>query len=171
MNHDITNEVLTEFSTAFSSNPVNRIAMNAVTSAGLLAASKNPMAQRESRHSYSISLEQGEITNQKQSGRCWMFAALNTFRFEVMKNLNLKTLSYLKTIRFSTTSWKNLTISLKAFLKHSMSQHRDVLSHSFYLLRLVMVDSGICYAILFANMVLFQRKLCLRRLPPLLRAK
>ena len=74
MNHDITNEVLTEFSTAFSSNPVNRIAMNAVTSAGLLAASKNPMAQRESRHSYSISLEQGEITNQKQSGRCWMFA-------------------------------------------------------------------------------------------------
>ena len=35
MNHDITNEVLTEFSTAFSSNPVNRIAMNAVTSAGL----------------------------------------------------------------------------------------------------------------------------------------
>ena len=31
MNHDITNEVLTEFSTAFSSNPVNRIAMNAVT--------------------------------------------------------------------------------------------------------------------------------------------
>ena len=91
MNHDITNEVLTEFSTAFSSNPVNHIAMNAVTSAGLLAASKNPMAQRESRHSYSISLEQGEITNQKQSGRCWMFAALNTFRFEVMKNLNLKT--------------------------------------------------------------------------------
>ena len=48
MNHDITNEVLTEFSTAFSSNPVNHIAMNAVTSAGLLAASKNPMAQRES---------------------------------------------------------------------------------------------------------------------------
>ena len=90
MNHDITNEVLTEFSTALSSNPVNHIAMNAVTSAGLLAASKNPMAQRESRHSYSISLEQGEITNQKQSGRCWMFAALNTFRFEVMKNLNLK---------------------------------------------------------------------------------
>ena len=26
-----------------------------------------------------------------QSGRCWMFAALNTFRFEVMKKLNLET--------------------------------------------------------------------------------
>lgn len=91
MNHDITNEVLNEFATAFSSKPINRVAMNAVTSTGLLAASKNPMAQRESCHSYSISLEQGEITNQKQSGRCWMFAALNTFRFEVIKNLNLKT--------------------------------------------------------------------------------
>ena len=51
MNHDITNEVLNEFATAFSSKPINRVAMNAVTSTGLLAASKNPMAQRESRHS------------------------------------------------------------------------------------------------------------------------
>ena len=48
MNHDITNEVLTEFSTAFSSNPVNHIAMNAVTSAGLLAASKNGTARKPS---------------------------------------------------------------------------------------------------------------------------
>ncbi|MFR3923306.1 MAG: aminopeptidase C, partial [Dysosmobacter welbionis] len=36
-------------------------------------------------------LEQGEICNQKQSGRCWMFAALNTLRYQVMKKYDLKT--------------------------------------------------------------------------------
>lgn len=91
MNKAITSDNLEAFSGAFNAQPVNRIAMNAVTSAGLLNASKNPEAVRQSRHTYSITLEQGEITNQKQSGRCWMFAALNTFRFEIIKKLNLKT--------------------------------------------------------------------------------
>lgn len=30
------------------------------------------------------------ITNQKSSGRCWLFAATNTLRFNIMKKLNLK---------------------------------------------------------------------------------
>lgn len=91
MNQAITKDNLDAFSAQFSAQPLNRVAMNAVTSNGLLTSSKNPEAQRQSRHTYSISLEQGDITNQKQSGRCWMFAALNTFRFEVIRKLNLKT--------------------------------------------------------------------------------
>lgn len=91
MNQAITNENLAAFHEQFRSQKLYTAAMNAVTNNGLLASAKNPEAARRSRHVYSISLEQGEITNQKQSGRCWMFAALNTFRFEVMKKLNLKT--------------------------------------------------------------------------------
>lgn len=30
------------------------------------------------------------VTNQKSSGRCWIFAALNVFRVEVMKKYNLE---------------------------------------------------------------------------------
>ena len=169
MNHDITNEVLAEFSTAFSSNPVNRIAMNAVTSAGLLAASKNPMAQRESRHSYSISLEQGEITNQKQSGRCWMFAALNTFRFEVMKNLNLKTfeLSQNYTLFYDKLEKSNYFLESILETLDEPTQGRLIS----FLLSAPLADSGICCAILSANMVLFQRKQCLKQFPHLLHVK
>lgn len=29
---------------------------------------------------FSIDLDTGKVANQKQSGRCWMFAALNTMR-------------------------------------------------------------------------------------------
>ena len=48
-------------------------------------------ALREDVHQFSINLKQGEITNQKSSGRCWMFAALNTMRFAIIKKLNLET--------------------------------------------------------------------------------
>jgi bleomycin hydrolase len=32
----------------------------------------------------------GKVSNQKQSGRCWMFAALNTFRHKMLNDFNLK---------------------------------------------------------------------------------
>lgn len=91
MNHTITNEMLSSMENKFDANLQNKVAMNTVTNVGLVKAATNYESFRNCRHVFSISLEQGDITNQKQSGRCWMFAALNTMRFEVMKKLNLKT--------------------------------------------------------------------------------
>lgn len=87
----ITKEFLDEQERKFTASDRNRIAMNATVSAGIRQAAANYQAPRESRHSFSVSLKPGDITNQKQSGRCWMFAALNTMRFQVMQRLNLDT--------------------------------------------------------------------------------
>ncbi|WP_428843391.1 C1 family peptidase [Tetragenococcus halophilus] len=46
-----------------------------------------------------MDLKTGNVSNQKQSGRCWMFAALNTFRHKILDNFDLKTLNYPKIIR------------------------------------------------------------------------
>ena len=91
MNREITRETLSVFEKAFDSDRANRVAMNAATKNGVNNAAVRAESAREMRHTFNISLEQGEITNQKQSGRCWMFAALNTMRFRVMKKLELKT--------------------------------------------------------------------------------
>ncbi len=91
MTKEINQTFLQQAQEMFLAEPRNRIAMNATVSSGIRKAGENPLAARENRHSFSVSLEQGEITNQKQSGRCWMFAALNTMRFQVMKSLKLKT--------------------------------------------------------------------------------
>ncbi len=91
MKESISKEFLEAAAQKFTESPRNRVAMNATVSAGIRQAAANCQAPRSSRHSFSISLKQGEITNQKQSGRCWMFAALNTMRFQVMKKLNLET--------------------------------------------------------------------------------
>ena len=91
MNKEITLEQLASYETAFDGDRANRIAMDAVTKNGVNNAAVRFENAREMRHTFNISLEQGDITNQKQSGRCWMFAALNTLRYQVMKKYDLKT--------------------------------------------------------------------------------
>ena len=78
MEKNITFEQLAAYEKAFDADRANQVAMRAVTTNGVVKAATNQEVYRRDRHQYSISLEQGNITNQKQSGRCWMFAALNT---------------------------------------------------------------------------------------------
>ena len=91
MEKNITFEQLAAYEKAFDADRANKVAMRAVTTNGVVKAATNQEVYRRDRHQYSISLEQGNITNQKQSGRCWMFAALNTMRFAVMQKLDLDT--------------------------------------------------------------------------------
>ena len=37
-----------------------------------------------------LDFKTGPVTNQKSSGRCWLFATTNVLRYEIMKKLNLK---------------------------------------------------------------------------------
>ena len=91
MEKNLTLEQLDRFEQAFDRDPAKRVAMRAVTANGVVKSAADPEAVWKDRHQFSVSLEQGKITNQKQSGRCWMFAALNTMRFAVMKKLDLET--------------------------------------------------------------------------------
>ena len=90
MNKSIETTQLEAFENDFRRDPAKRVAQLAVTTNGVNKSATDPFVQREDRHQFSIQLETGKITNQKGSGRCWMFAALNTMRVEVMRRLNLE---------------------------------------------------------------------------------
>ncbi|RKJ40511.1 aminopeptidase [Acutalibacter sp. 1XD8-33] len=90
MNRSIEAAQLESFESDFQRDPAKRVAQLAVTSNGVNKSATDPFVQREDRHQFSVQLETGKITNQKGSGRCWMFAALNTMRVEVMRRLNLE---------------------------------------------------------------------------------
>ena len=90
MDSSISQNLLDQLEKRFDENPRNRMAMNAAVSCGICAPSRNYVTEREIPHEFSISLEQGAVTNQKRSGRCWMFAALNCMRFQVIKKQNLE---------------------------------------------------------------------------------
>lgn len=90
MKESITKSELSGFAAEFQENPGNLVAMNATTTSGISKAAMNNDTLRENRHVFSISLEQGKITNQKQSGRCWLFAAMNVMRADIIKRLKLE---------------------------------------------------------------------------------
>lgn len=89
---DLTNELLEKYENAFLSCKKNIVAMNAASLNGIEKAATNIEGYNTNTHNFSIEIDAGDITNQKHSGRCWMFAALNMIRIEIMKNLNLKTM-------------------------------------------------------------------------------
>ncbi|MBQ9613859.1 MAG: C1 family peptidase [Lachnospiraceae bacterium] len=90
MKEFISCEDLQNFSAAFDLDPRSQVAMDAVVENGIIASARNSAAAAKYLHAYSVNVESGDVCNQKQSGRCWMFASLNVFRLEVMKKLNLK---------------------------------------------------------------------------------
>ncbi len=90
MKQSITLNDLESFEKAFDSEPRNVIAANAVTKNGIADSAVNYEKKRELVPNYSIEVEAGEVTDQKRSGRCWMFAATNVMRVRVMEKLQLK---------------------------------------------------------------------------------
>ncbi len=81
---------LEKFQQAFDADPANTVAMNAVTANGVGAAAKNVEAQKKYPYAFNVEVESGKVCNQKQSGRCWMFASLNVMRLDIMEKLNLE---------------------------------------------------------------------------------
>ncbi len=78
------------FAADFDADPKNRLALNAVTKNGIAAVALNREVLTRTDHTYSHLIKTPEATNQKSSGRCWLFAALNTFRLAAMEKMKLE---------------------------------------------------------------------------------
>ncbi len=86
--------MLKEFNERFKSDKASMAVAGAVAKSGINDASLNNDTIRRHKHVYSVTTKRGEITEQKRSGRCWMFAALNTARVDTMKKYNIKTIEF-----------------------------------------------------------------------------
>lgn len=75
----------------FFSERANVVAKNAVSSVGIRAAARVPEGVARNALTFDVEVTQGERCNQERSGRCWMFASLNTMRYRIIKKYNLKT--------------------------------------------------------------------------------
>ena len=66
MNREVTMELLEKYGKEFVQDRANRVAQNAVVGKGVNAAATDSGVEREIANTFSISLEQGKITNQKE---------------------------------------------------------------------------------------------------------
>jgi bleomycin hydrolase len=75
---------------AFDSAPHNRQMQNAVTVTPVDDLALNRAVVTSLDDSFSCKLDDWLATNQKRSGRCWIFAGTNLLRVGAMKKMNLK---------------------------------------------------------------------------------
>lgn len=87
---EITKEMTTKFADDFNANNKHNALARSVIKNGITASAENFETQINNVPVFSVDLATGKVANQKQSGRCWMFAALNTFRHKMLNSFKLK---------------------------------------------------------------------------------
>ncbi len=88
----LSKESIARMAEAYKGATTQHVAERAVTKNGILAASEDIQVAKglsNPAFAFSIDVDDEAVANQKQSGRCWMFACLNFCRFHVEKELDL----------------------------------------------------------------------------------
>jgi bleomycin hydrolase len=81
---------LEKFQKDFKRRENSKIIANAVMKNGVNNSALNNESVKKMHYDFSEEIDVGKVTNQKKSGRCWMFAALNNIRYSLSKDLNIK---------------------------------------------------------------------------------
>ena len=71
----LTGEALNTLRGDFAQSGTNRLAMNAVTAAGIDKVARNYDRARLMQRRFSTIVDNGEATHQDRSGRCWLFSS------------------------------------------------------------------------------------------------
>ncbi|MBK2004071.1 aminopeptidase C [Listeria ivanovii subsp. londoniensis] len=90
MSTELTFDQLDSFSKKWRENPDNLVIQASIMKNGIKAATENPVTKVKVQPIFSHEVTTDKVSNQQQSGRCWMFAALNTFRHKLNGTLGLK---------------------------------------------------------------------------------
>lgn len=83
MSKQITAAQVASFAKSLNQDPSHKVLQRAVTINGIYAASENNFLSRDNTTIFSDEIETGSVTNQEDSGRCWLFAELNVIRHQI----------------------------------------------------------------------------------------
>ncbi|EHN58985.1 C1 family peptidase [Oenococcus kitaharae] len=86
---EISLEQIKDFDKGLKSFPAANAIHRAISSNGINKATLDPKAAIQSQPVFSVEVKTGKVANQMASGRCWMFAALNTMRHHTADLFNI----------------------------------------------------------------------------------
>ena len=90
----ITPDMIEAMRESFQLDDATRAAMNALAKNDIKDLALAQEVLLTSDHFFSHKIKSGDITDQKSSGRCWLFAGLNIMRPKIMEKYNLKTFDF-----------------------------------------------------------------------------
>ena len=80
---------LISFETDFAGDSYNAVLQNAITETSVRKLAVNRKVVEGADHTFSHRLDDWKVTNQKMSGRCWIFAGVNLLRVGASKKMKL----------------------------------------------------------------------------------
>lgn len=111
-------EKVATFTKSFKAVPHYSFAQNVATSGDLLQAYLHRLVIQETSHVFKhvLPVEGKPITNQKNTGRCWIFSCLNALRLPFMKKFNIEEFEFSQAFLFYWDKLERCYYYLNAFV-------------------------------------------------------
>lgn len=134
---------------SFKLDAPTKALMNAISNNDINKLATNRAVVNKADHLFSYRVKSNGITNQKQSGRCWMFTGLNIMRPKVMNHYNMASFEFSTNYLYFWDLFEKSNLYLEEVIKtvHSPKDDKRVE----YLLKSVIGDGGVWNSL--ANLV------------------
>ncbi|MDD3806408.1 MAG: C1 family peptidase [Candidatus Marinimicrobia bacterium] len=90
MDKIITTDIINQCRKKVNEDPSSNVIRNSIIENGIDKTVLNHSSRVKNVFTFSHEIPTGKITNQEKSGRCWIFAALNTFRYYIAQKIYVK---------------------------------------------------------------------------------
>jgi bleomycin hydrolase len=136
----LTSKTIDKFHSSFEMDTHTRAMYNSITNNDIRSLALNRDVVRQHNEIFSHKIETKGITNQKSSGRCWLFAGLNILRPKVIEKNNLESFEFSQNY---LAFWDKLE-KANCFLENIIEfSDRDILDREMeFLLRKPIPDGG-----------------------------
>ncbi|MDE6787669.1 MAG: aminopeptidase, partial [Muribaculaceae bacterium] len=121
----ITQEMLNGFKAGYENNTANRARHNALNAAGIEKLAYNEKVRNKFDDHFSHKVETKGITDQKSSGRCWLFTGLNVLRSQAMAKHNLPKLTFSQNYNFFFDQLEKANLFLQGVIDTSDKPMED----------------------------------------------
>ncbi|WP_338822534.1 C1 family peptidase [Mycoplasmopsis felifaucium] len=122
---------ISSFYTRYTSDKNNKVVENAMTKNGIKNSSINNEVFRFHNHEFSVQVPKAGMTNQKNSGRCWIFSSTNMLKTNVLKSLNVDSFQFSENYLFFWDKMEKSNTFLELMISNPELNYLDRLFCSF----------------------------------------
>jgi len=122
---NIDSKMLSKIESSLKYDARTKALINAVSNNDIQKLVKNRALSGKIDHYFAHQIKTKGITNQKSSGRCWLFTALNVLRPAIIKKYNMKSFEFSENYLFFYDQLEKANLFLEAMIAQRAKPHDD----------------------------------------------
>lgn len=143
----ISQEMLQQIKQSYKGTPTDKAIHNAISNNDINKLAVNADSKNNFDTYFSNKVNSKGITNQKSSGRCWLFTGLNVFRAQAIAKYNMGDFQFSQNYSFFWDQLEKPTCSCKGSSTHAKSRWMTKWWNGYSKIRLATEDSSPAYPI------------------------